>query len=46
MGLELCSVDFYSSELYPIDSAILWLVDVPKSKKKFVERPPMRIVQP
>jgi hypothetical protein len=28
------------------DARILWLVIIPKSKDWFVERPPMKIVQP
>jgi hypothetical protein len=46
MGLELCSVDSDSSGLCPGDSGSLWLVIIPKSKDRFVERPPMKIVQP
>jgi hypothetical protein len=46
MGLELCSVDPDSSGLCPVDSKILWLVIMPKSKDQFMERPPMRTVQP
>jgi hypothetical protein len=46
MGLELRSVDSDSSGLYPIDSGSLWLIIMPKSKDRFVERPPVKIVQP
>jgi hypothetical protein len=46
MGLELCSVDSDSSGLCPVDSESLWLVIMPKSKDRFMERPPMRTVQP
>jgi hypothetical protein len=45
-GLELCSVDSDSSGLCPVDSENLWLVIIPKSKERFVQRPPMKIVQP
>jgi hypothetical protein len=45
-GLELCSVDSDSSVLYPVDFESLWLVIMAKSKDRFVEQPPMRIVQP
>jgi hypothetical protein len=44
MGLELCLVDFDSSRLCPVDSRSLWLVIIPKSKDRFMERPPMKIV--
>jgi hypothetical protein len=37
MGLELCSVDFGSSGLCPVDSVSLWLVIIPKSKDQFME---------
>jgi hypothetical protein len=46
MDLELCSVDSDSSGLCPVDSRSLWLVIIPKSKDRFMERPPMKIVQP
>jgi hypothetical protein len=46
MGLELCLVDSDSLGLCPVDSESLWLVIVPKSKDRFMERPPMKIVQP
>jgi hypothetical protein len=32
--------------LCPVDSGSLWLVIMPKSKDRFMERPPMRTVQP
>jgi hypothetical protein len=44
--LELCSVDSDSSGLCLMDSGSLWLVIMLKSKDRFMERPPMRIVQP
>jgi hypothetical protein len=46
MGLELCSVDFDSSGLGPVDSESLWLVIILKSKDRSVERPPMKTLQP
>jgi hypothetical protein len=46
MDLDLCSVDSDSSGLCPVDSRSLWLVIIPKSKDRFMERPPMKIVQP
>jgi hypothetical protein len=46
MGLDLCSVDSDSSGLYLVDSECLWLVIIPKSKDRFMEQPPMKIVQP
>jgi hypothetical protein len=44
--LELCSVHSDNSGLCPVDSKSTWLVIMPKSKDWFIERPPMRIVQP
>jgi hypothetical protein len=44
MGLELCSMDFDSSGLCPVDSTSMWLVIIPKSKDQFVERSPIRTV--
>jgi hypothetical protein len=32
-------------ELGSVDSRSLWLVIMPKSKDRFMERPPMKIVQ-
>jgi hypothetical protein len=46
MGLALCSVDYDSSGLCPVDSGSLWLVIMSKYKDWFMERPPMRTVQP
>jgi hypothetical protein len=45
-GLELHVVDSDSSGLYPMDSGSLLLVIMPKSKDRFVDRPPMKTVQP
>jgi hypothetical protein len=46
MVLELRLVDSDSSGLCLVDSGSLWLVIIPKSKDRFMERPPMKIVQP
>jgi hypothetical protein len=43
--LELCSVDSDSSRFCLVDSGRLLLVIIPKSKDRFVERPPMKIVE-
>jgi hypothetical protein len=43
---KLCSVDSDSSGLCPVDFESLWLVIMPKSKDRFVERPHIKIVQP
>jgi hypothetical protein len=43
---ELRSADSDSSGLYPVDSRSPWLDIMPKSKDQFMERPPMKIVQP
>jgi hypothetical protein len=45
-GLELCLVDSDSSGLCPVDFGSLWLVIIPKSKDRLVERLPMKTVQP
>jgi hypothetical protein len=44
--LELCLVDSDSLGLYPMDFGSVWLVIIPKSKDRFMERPSMKIVQP
>jgi hypothetical protein len=46
MGLELRSVDFDSLGLCPVDSGKPLVDIIPKSKDRFIERPPMKIVQP
>jgi hypothetical protein len=46
MGLELRSVDSDNSWLCPGDSRSLWLIIIPKSMDRFMERRPMKIVQP
>jgi hypothetical protein len=45
-GLELRSVDSDSSGLCPVDSGKLVVDTIPKSKDRFMVRPPMKIVQP
>jgi hypothetical protein len=45
-GLELRSVDSDSSGLHPVDSSKPVVDIIPKSKDWFMERPPMKIVQP
>jgi hypothetical protein len=39
-------MDTDSSGLCPVNSGSQWLVIMPKSKVQFMERPPMKIVQP
>jgi hypothetical protein len=46
MDLELCLVDSDSLGLYSMDSKSMWLVIIPKSKDRFMERPAMKTVQP
>jgi hypothetical protein len=46
MDLELRSVDSNSLGLCPGDSGSLWLGIIPKSKDRFMEQPPIKIVQP
>jgi hypothetical protein len=46
MGLELRSVDSDSSGLCPVDSEKPVVDIIPKSKDQFMERPPMKTVQP
>jgi hypothetical protein len=45
-GLELRSVDSDSSGLHPVDSEKPVVDIILKSKDRFMERPPMKIVQP
>jgi hypothetical protein len=45
-GLELRSVDSDSSELCPVDFGKPVVDIIPKSKDWFMERPPMKTVQP
>jgi hypothetical protein len=44
--MELCLADSDSLGLCPVDSGSLWLVIMSKSKDRFMERQPMKIVQP
>jgi hypothetical protein len=44
--LELRSVDSDSLGLCPVDSGKPVVDIIPKSKDRFMERPPMKIVQP
>jgi hypothetical protein len=44
-GLELRSVDSDCSGLCPVDSEKPVVDIIPKSKDRFMERPPMKIVQ-
>jgi hypothetical protein len=46
MGLELRSVDSDSSGLRPVDSKKPVVDIIPKSKDRFMKRPPMKTVQP
>jgi hypothetical protein len=46
MGLELRSVDSDSSGLCPVDSRKPVVDIISKSKDQFIERPPMKTVQP
>jgi hypothetical protein len=45
-GSELRSVDSDSSGLCPVDSGKPVVDIIPKSKDRFMERPPMKTVQP
>jgi hypothetical protein len=45
-GLELRSVDSDSLGLRPVDSGKPVVDIIPKSKDRFMERPPMKTVQP
>jgi hypothetical protein len=45
-GLELHSVDSDSSGLCPVDSGKPVVDIIPKSKDRFMERPPMKTVRP
>jgi hypothetical protein len=45
-GLELRSVDSDSSGLRPVDSGKPVVDIIPKSKDRFMERPPLKTVQP
>jgi hypothetical protein len=43
---KLCLVVAGSSGLCLVVDGSLWFVIIPKSKDRFMERPPMKIVQP
>jgi hypothetical protein len=45
-GIELVGVMPTVQEFVLCDAGSLWLVIVPKSKDRFMERAPMKIVQP
>jgi hypothetical protein len=46
MGMELIGVTPTVQGFVRCDAGSLWLVIIPKSKDRFMERPPMKIVQP
>jgi hypothetical protein len=45
-GMELVGVMSLVQGFVQSDVGSLWLVIIPKSKDRFMERPPMKIVQP
>jgi hypothetical protein len=45
-GNGICLCDANGSRLVQCDVGSLWIVIIPKSKDRFVERPPMKTVQP
>jgi hypothetical protein len=45
-GMELVGAMPTVQGFVRCDAGSLWLVIIPKSKDRFVERPPMKIVQP
>jgi hypothetical protein len=45
-GMELVGVMPTVQGFVRCDAGSLWLVIIPKSKDRFMERPPMKIVQP
>jgi hypothetical protein len=45
-GMELVGVIPTVQGFVRCDAGSLWLVIIPKSKDQFMERPPMKIVQP
>jgi hypothetical protein len=45
-GMELVGVMPTVQGFVRCDAASLWLVIMPKSKNRFMERPPMKTVQP
>jgi hypothetical protein len=46
MGMEFVGVMPTVQGLVQCDAGSPWLVIIPKSKDRFMERPPMKIVQP
>jgi hypothetical protein len=46
MGMELVGVMPMVHGFVRCDAGSRWLVIIPKSKDRFMERPPMKIVQP
>jgi hypothetical protein len=46
MGMELVGVMPTVQGFVRCEAGSLWLVIIPKSKDQFMERPPMKIVQP
>jgi hypothetical protein len=46
MGMELVGVMLTVQGFVRCDAGSLWLVIIPKSKDRFMERPPIKIVQP
>ncbi len=45
-GMEFVGVMPTVQVFVPCDTGSLWLVIIPKSKDRFMERPPMKTVQP
>jgi hypothetical protein len=45
-GMEFVGVMSTVQDFVRCDAGSLWLVIIPKSKNQFMERPPMKIVQP
>jgi hypothetical protein len=45
-GMEFIGVMLTVQGFVRCDAGSLWLVIIPKSKDRFIERPPMKIVQP
>jgi hypothetical protein len=45
-GMELFGAMPMVQGFFRCDAGSLWLVIIPKSKDRFMERPPMKIVQP
>jgi hypothetical protein len=46
IGMELVGAMPTVKGFVRCDAGSLWLVVIPKSKDRFMERPPMKIVQP